>query len=143
VNVRSWPQAVIAAGGLVELVLTSASDPKRTPHRSRAMTLTLPYEYQQFVAAHGASPWSLSGGEMPGYVYLWELTDIPGCNSDIRIHEFAPGFLAFGGDGGGEILVFDASGAVYMLPLIGMEPAVAIKLADSFTELASRFEPIE
>lgn len=107
------------------------------------MTPTVPYEYEQYVVAHGAFQGFTSDGEMPCYVSLWELSDIPGCNSDIQIQEFAPGFLAFGGDGGGEILAFDALGAVYMLPLIGMEPGVAIKLADSFTELTSRFGPVE
>ena len=52
----------------------------------------------------------------------------------------APGFLAFAGNGGGEVLVFDATGAVYTLPLIGMEPQYAIKIADSLAEFADTFE---
>jgi hypothetical protein len=102
------------------------------------MAPTLPYQYEQYMMAHGTLEGFTSDGEM--YVSLWELSDISVCNSDIQIQEYAPGFLAFGGDGGGEILAFDVSGAVYKLPLIGMEPGVAIKLAGSFTELASRFE---
>jgi hypothetical protein len=52
----------------------------------------------------------------------------------------APGFLAFAGNGGGEVLAFDAIGAVYMIPLIGMEAEQAIKIADSFAEFAETFE---
>lgn len=104
------------------------------------MTLSLPVEYETYLATHGAFEGFTSDEEMPGYVVLWNLSDIRGNNTDIQIEELAPGFIAFGGNGGGEILAFDASGAVYMLPLIGMEPGVAIKLADSFIDLASRFE---
>jgi len=64
----------------------------------------------------------------------------PRNNDDIEIREYAPGFLAFAGNGAGEVLAFDASGTVYMLPLIGMEPDQAIKVASTFSELAVRFE---
>ena len=53
---------------------------------------------------------------------------------------YAPGFLAFAGNGGGEVLAFDALGAVYMIPLIGMEAEQAVKIANSFTEFAQTFE---
>jgi hypothetical protein len=38
------------------------------------------------------------------------------------------------------VLVFDAAGGVYMLPLIGMEPDCAIPIAKSFREFAETFE---
>lgn len=40
----------------------------------------------------------------------------------------------------GEVRAFDAAGAVYMLPLIGMEPEQAIKIANSFAEFSETFE---
>jgi hypothetical protein len=43
-------------------------------------------------------------------------------------------------NGGGELLCFDESGAVFMLPAIGMEPEVAIRIANCFEELTHRFE---
>jgi hypothetical protein len=104
------------------------------------MTLPIPVEYEQFLLTHGAFEGFTSGEEMPGYVALWSLEEIPGNNTDIEIQRYAPGYLAFAGDGGGEVLAFDASGAVYMLPLIGMEPRCALKVAKSFSELAARFE---
>lgn len=51
----------------------------------------------------------------------------------------APGFVAFAGNGRGEIYAFDAVGAVFMLPMIGMEPGAAIKVTDDFLELARGF----
>jgi len=53
---------------------------------------------------------------------------------------YAPGFLAFAGNGGGEVLAFDAAGAVYMLPLVGLGPDEAIRVASSFAEFAGTFE---
>jgi hypothetical protein len=60
-------------------------------------------------------------------------------NDDIEIYQRAPGYLAFAGNGGGEVLAFDEYGAVFMLPMIGMEPQYALKVANTFGELASRF----
>jgi len=48
--------------------------------------------------------------------------------------------VAFAGNGGGEIYAFDTVGAVFMLPMIGMEPEAAIKVADDFLELARGFQ---
>nr|WP_216599710.1 SMI1/KNR4 family protein [Cupriavidus sp. HPC(L)] len=77
---------------------------------------------------------------MPGYVALWSLDEIDVNNADVEINVYAPGFLAFGGDGGGELLAFDHTGAVFMLPMIGMAPDCAIRIADSFSDLATRLE---
>lgn len=104
------------------------------------MLPTIPAEYEAFLAAHGAFEGFTTGEGQPGYVALWRLDEIAGNNSEIEIQEYAPGFVAFAGDGGGEVLAFDASGAVFMLPLVGMEPSCAIKVAGSFRELEARFE---
>ena len=98
----------------------------------------LPAEYTQYVAAHGAFEGFTSGD--PGYVALWRMDEIQSNNADIAIEEYAPGFVAFAGNGGGEVLAFDALGVVYRLPMIGMAPEHAIQLANSFHELAARFE---
>lgn len=100
----------------------------------------IPAEYEAFLEAHGVFEGFTTGDGQPGYVALWALDDIPGNNADIEIQEYAPGFVAFAGDGGGEVLAFDAFGAVFALPLVGMEPRYAIKVAGSFGELEERFE---
>jgi hypothetical protein len=105
-----------------------------------AILPTIPAEYEPFLATHGAFEGFTSGDGQPGYVALWCLEEIPGNNSDIEIQEYAPGFLAFVRNSGGEVLAFDAAGAVFALPLVGMEPSCAIKVVDSFRELAARFE---
>lgn len=104
------------------------------------MKIAVPVEYSIFLARYGAFEGFVSGDEMPGYVELWSLEAIEGNNRDMEIAGCAPGLLAFAGDGGGEVLAFDSDGAVYMLPLIGMAPGTAIKVADCFADLAARFE---
>ena len=101
---------------------------------------TIPTEYKAFLQAHGVFEGHTTGDEQPGYVVLWSLEEIPSNNTDIEIQEYAPGFVAFAGDGGGEVLAFDVSGAVFSLPLVGMEPRYATKVANSFSELKARFE---
>lgn len=104
------------------------------------MLPSIPVEYEEFLAKHGGFEGTTTGDDQPGYVVLWSLAEILGNNSDIEIQDYAPGFIAFGGDGGGEVLAFDASGAVFMLPMVGLDPQYAIKVASSFAELEARFE---
>jgi hypothetical protein len=103
------------------------------------MTIALPDELKHFIAEHGLFE-GFTSTDNPGYVELWAIADIRQENTAIEIDVYAPGFLAFAGNGGGEVLAFDVTGAVYMLPLIGMEPKYAIKIADSFAEFAETFE---
>lgn len=104
------------------------------------MEVNVPADYRDFLAQHGAFEGFVAGNDMPGYVELWPLEAIESNNRDLEISKYAPGFLAFAGNGGGEILAFDSAGTVYMLPLIGMAPDVAVKVADCFKALAARFE---
>jgi hypothetical protein len=92
------------------------------------MTITLPDDLKQFITEHGLFEGS-TRNDSPGYVELWAIEDIPQENMAIEMEVYAPGFLAFAGNGGGEVLAFDAVGAVYMIPLIGMEVEQAIKMA--------------
>jgi hypothetical protein len=103
------------------------------------MTITLPNDLKHFIAEHGLFE-GFTRNDNPGYVALWAIEDIPRENKAIEMDIYAPGFLAFAGNGGGEILAFDAAGAVYMIPLIGMEAEQAIKVANSFAEFAETFE---
>jgi hypothetical protein len=61
-------------------------------------------------------------------------------NRDYHIREFAPGFLGFGSSGGGELLAFDASGRVVMIPFIALSPEHALPVAGSWSEFIERME---
>jgi hypothetical protein len=103
----------------------------------------IPTEYLEFIQAHGTFEGFTSDQGEPGYVELWAPEAIPRINKEIEVETLAPGFLAFAGNGGGEVLAFDVAGAVYMLPMIGMEPGCAIQIASDFLigppTLARRF----
>ena len=104
------------------------------------MNLVIPLEYKEFLAKHGPFEGFTIGGQLPSYVALWTLEELPGNNTDLQVQTLAPGYVAFAGDGGGEVLAFDASGSVFLLPMIGMESKYAKRIAGSFAELAARFE---
>lgn len=102
------------------------------------METRIPPEYLEFIALHGAIE-SFTEGEF-GYIELWLPQDIVGNNEAIQIKELAPGYLAFAGNGGGEVLAFNSQGEVFILPLIGMEARYAQKIANTWNELAGCIE---
>jgi hypothetical protein len=103
------------------------------------MALSIPQDYLDYVRTHGIFEGETSDDAEPGYIELWSPDAIRATNEDIEIESLAPGFVAFAGNGGGEALAFDAGGAVYMLPLIGMAPECAEFVAKNFKSLAERF----
>jgi hypothetical protein len=100
------------------------------------MSIDLPDVYVAYLQGGGVAEEFTEG--LPGYVALWHPDEIETNNRDLQVETCAPGYLGFGTDGGGELLAFDASGAVFMLPMIGMEPRYANKIADSWLEVAER-----
>ena len=104
------------------------------------MLPSLPSVHIEYITATGPFECFTHDEAEPGYVVLWALDEISKSNFEIEIETYAPGFIAFGGNGGGELLVFDTIGAVFMLPMIGMEPGCAIRIAETFEELVSRFD---
>ena len=104
-----------------------------------AMNIALPKDYIAYLEGEGVAEGFTEG--MPGYFALWDPNEIEATNKDLQVQTYAPGFVGFGTDGGGELLAFDASGAVFMLPLIGMEPECANEIAKSWLEVARRITP--
>jgi len=70
----------------------------------------------------------------PEWYVLWRSEDLEEFNRDYQIAEYAPGFLTFGGNGGGELLVVNESEEVFYMPCIGMAPDTAIKIANNLQE---------
>ncbi|WP_145058417.1 SMI1/KNR4 family protein [Adhaeretor mobilis] len=99
---------------------------------------SIPTQYKVFVNERGLFEGFTSG--RPGYIRLWALENIMEFNADLSVDELAPGYIAFAGNGAGEVAAFDGTGAVFMLPMIGMEAQYADPIASSFSELAGRFK---
>ena len=71
----------------------------------------------------------------PLWYIIWEPGNITEYNRDYELSTYAPGFTAFGSNGGNELLVVDKSGFVYTIPAIGMELQYADKIAESISDL--------
>jgi hypothetical protein len=70
---------------------------------------------------------------------IWPLDKLNEWNSGYNVQESLPGYLAFGSDGGLEILTVEQStGEVYSVPFIPMDSAEGIKVADSLEELVDK-----
>lgn len=76
----------------------------------------------------------------PEWYVLWRPEEIEEFNRDYQLSEYAPGFLTFGGNGGGELLVVNGAGEVFYIPAIGMAPEAAIKIAGSLQEFNGYME---
>jgi hypothetical protein len=76
----------------------------------------------------------------PLWYIIWEPENIEQYNIDYELQKYAPRFIAFGSNGGNELLVVDQSGCVYSLPAIGMEPKYANKIAENIQALKAHME---
>lgn len=101
--------------------------------------ISLPDEYVSLLAISNGGEGDL--GINPGWVSFWPAEHILECNADYKVAEFAPGLFAFGSNGGGELLAFDArSGpphSVVIVPLIPLELARAVPVAPDFRSFVS------
>lgn len=100
----------------------------------------LPVEYIAYVRS-GRRTNGFTDFGLGGYFDLEPLESIPKLNLDIELQRYAPGFIAFASDGGGEVLAFDAVGKVYSIPLIGMSPESATLVANSWNEYSNHIQP--
>ena len=100
--------------------------------------MTLPPQYADYFASDGPKEGGLTVD--PGWFQLWPPAEVEQMNRDYHVPESAPGFLGFGSSGGGELLAFDASGRVVMIPFITMSPEDALPVASSWNEFIERIE---
>ena len=70
----------------------------------------------------------------PEWYVLWKPEELEQFNRDYELAEYAPGFITFGGNGGGELLVVNEEGVVFYMPAIGMAPDSAITIAKNLSE---------
>ena len=65
---------------------------------------------------------------------FWPVDELAKYSLEYEVPKYAPGYFGFATSGGGEMFAFAPSGEVVCLPLIGMEPAVALPVAPSWAE---------
>jgi len=76
----------------------------------------------------------------PLWYIIWEPENIDEYNTDYEVSKYAPGFTAFGSNGGNELLMVNEVGAVFTVPAIGMDTQYAEKIANSIVELKQYME---
>lgn len=101
--------------------------------------MKLPSDFLGYMRADGILKAFLTE-DFVGYMALWPLDEIHQCNAEIEVEKYAPGFVGFGTNGGGELLAFDEAGAVYSLPMIGLSAEDAVRIAGSWREFESRIQ---
>ena len=69
------------------------------------------------------------------YIEIWPIDEVVQSNHDMDVVTYAPGLIAFGGDGGNELYGFDTrteAGTIVQVPMIGLDWADAWPIATSF-----------
>ena len=101
----------------------------------------LPPDYLAFLRLSNGGEGDL--GTAPGWFSLWPAEEVAELNAAYEVPDFLPGFVAFGSDGGGEMLAFGADGQtwgrVYAVPFIPMEAASATAIAPDFASFVRLF----
>jgi len=100
--------------------------------------MKLPEEYARYCAGDGPKEGGLS--VHPLWFHLWQPDQVEQLNRDYQVAEFAPGFLGFGSNGGGELLAFDAAGRVFMIPFVGLCAEDARPVAGSWSQFVEKME---
>ena len=80
------------------------------------------------------------GEGFPRWLQLWPLSEIEERNKGYYVDQQAPGYTGIGSNGGGEMIALSPSGQVVVVPFIGMEPEVAVVVADSWETFESRIK---
>ncbi|MGD0950275.1 MAG: SMI1/KNR4 family protein [Candidatus Binatia bacterium] len=100
--------------------------------------ITLPTEFVAYWSSDHPKEGSL--GVKPGWFQLWRPDQVREFNEAYEVAKYAPGFLAFGSNGGAEMLAFDTSLRVFMVPFVGMHTGEAILVAESWDDFVSKIE---
>jgi hypothetical protein len=67
----------------------------------------LPAAYLAFLRVEDGSEGDLA--VEPGWIRLWPAAEVEESNDGYEVAKWLPGFVGFGSNGGGELLVFDGS----------------------------------
>ncbi len=98
----------------------------------------VPEEYLSFLLLSNGGEGEL--GLEPGWFSLWPAEKVLETNAAYEVAGTLPGFVAFGGSGGGEMFVFDGRGGapfpVCVVPFVSLDPVEVITLAPDFLTFA-------
>ena len=73
---------------------------------------------------------------------FWPENELVKFNEEYQVPIYAPGYFGFATNGGGEMYAISPTNEIVYLPLIGMKPDVAIKLASTWQAFEEILLPI-
>jgi antitoxin component of MazEF toxin-antitoxin module len=123
-------------------LLQLTSQLKRQPPASNALirevgaslAVNFPEDYVEWLTLSNGGSGKVGAGS---YLLLRPVDKLASHNDLLQVKKFAPGFIFFGSDGGGEGYAFDNRQAVVsivQMPFIGMSPEVAKPCGKTFKE---------
>ncbi|MCF7787889.1 MAG: SMI1/KNR4 family protein [Prosthecobacter sp.] len=100
----------------------------------------LPADYLDFLRLSNGGEGEL--GIQPCWFCMWRAEEVIAFATDYQVADYAPGFFAFGTNGGSELLAFDCRSSppwpVVALPSIGLEPDEAMPVSANFGDFAQQ-----
>jgi hypothetical protein len=116
-----------------------AAAPAELAELMRDSPVPLPTAYLELLSASNGGSGDL--GRQPGWFVLWRAREVISQNEGYEVQRHLQGFMAFGTNGGGELLAFDTRRgqpyAVVAVPFIPMQAEDALRIADSFEEFCT------
>lgn len=114
-----------------EMALNKGAGLESIRKTEKELNFVFPDDFEKFLLfSNGAT------GEIDGdYLELWTVEEIPVSNSILEINKYAPGLVAFGGDGANELYAFDTRktpSTIVQIPMIGMELDTVWECANTF-----------
>jgi len=94
--------------------------------------LKLPDEYVSFLRVTNGGEGCIGKNE---YAIFWKVEELASLNRAYKVQEYAPGFLIFGSNGGGEAYGFDTrteGWPIVRLPVVVMSWTEARPMGESF-----------
>jgi hypothetical protein len=76
-------------------------------------------------------------GVEPGWFQLWPAEEVASNNNEYEVARVLPGFIAFGGNGGGELLAFTPQLGICSIPAIVVSEEDALPVATDIREFVS------
>jgi hypothetical protein len=97
----------------------------------------LPEQYLRLLEQSNGAEGDL--GVEPGWFVVWPAEEALVATGEYELPKYLPGYFAFGGNGGGELFVFEllrgsADRTVFMVPAIGMASSELRVVARTFAE---------
>jgi hypothetical protein len=102
------------------------------------LALKLPVEYLEFLKVTNGGEGFVGENE---YAIFWGVEELASLNRSYEVQDYAPGFLIFGSNGGGEAYGFDTRSEgwpVVRITFVGMDWSEARPMGESFNAFLKR-----